>query len=95
VFRSGADAFLSGRLDNPGAEACAQRVLPRLGRCEPDLTLDLTGVDYVGGAGLRVLLALDGRAHAVGQRLRIIASPAVRNAAALAGVPGLARLFGG
>jgi len=49
---------LSGRLDADSAEEIKKRLEEVVDQGRADLVLDLAGVDYLSGAGLRVILSL-------------------------------------
>lgn len=49
---------LSGRLDAAGAPATEAELSGALGLVAPRLVIDLTGIDYISSAGLRVLLVV-------------------------------------
>lgn len=66
---------LKGRLDSRAAELCAARLLLLVADGRRALVLDMGEVDYVGGAGLRVLLMLSARARGCGSALRICSPP--------------------
>ena len=95
VLRDGvAVVSLKGRLDSRAAEVCAARLAPLAADGRPALVLDMAEVDYVGGAGLRVLIMLAARARACGSALRIEAPPrALIQALQLSGLG--ERLLGG
>ena len=49
---------LSGRLDADSAAETKKRLEKFVDQGQPDLVLDLAGVDYLSGGGLRVILGL-------------------------------------
>ena len=74
--------FLEGRLDSAAAAVMRETLLS----WEGDLTLDLGGLDYIGSAGLALLLAGWKRLRRTGRSLTLRhVRPEVRNVFALAG----------
>lgn len=47
-----------GRLDGAAAKSAEDRLTAALGSGEPRLAIDMTGLEYISSAGLRVLLLL-------------------------------------
>lgn len=47
---------VDGRLDGPGARELEERLVALIGGGERSLVIDMTGLDYINSAGLRVLL---------------------------------------
>ena len=72
----------AGRIDHASAESLKEALAPYLGRCaagQDQLVLDLSGVDYISSAGLRVLMLARKQAKAQGGTLVVAAlSPVVR-----------------
>lgn len=65
---------VSGRLDLASAEAFKAALLPHLDGCRPGgapVILALSGVDYIGSAGLRVLMLAARQAKAQDGRIAI------------------------
>lgn len=58
-----------GRIDSNTAKAFENTVMGAIGADEPQLLLDLGGVDYMSSAGLRVLLMAAKRTKAAGGKL--------------------------
>jgi anti-sigma B factor antagonist/stage II sporulation protein AA (anti-sigma F factor antagonist) len=59
----------SGRVDHQSADQLGAAMAPHVARCERaqcKLVLDLSGVDYMSSAGLRVLMVAAKRARAQG-----------------------------
>jgi anti-sigma B factor antagonist/stage II sporulation protein AA (anti-sigma F factor antagonist) len=71
-----------GRIDHASAEGLKEALAPYLGRCaagQDQLVLDLSGVDYISSAGLRVLMLARKQAKAQGGTLVVAAlSPIVQ-----------------
>ena len=71
-----------GRIDHLNAEAFGQAVAPHAEACcagGPALLFDLSGVEYISSAGLRVLMLASKRCVRAGGRLGVAApSPLVR-----------------
>ena len=61
----------AGRIDSTSAGALEARLAAALGGASPRLVLDLSGVDYISSAGLRVLLVAARRVQATGGRLAL------------------------
>src|SRR5215467_6380490 len=62
----------AGRIDHGSAESFKDALRPHLGRCasgQDQLVLDLSGVDYISSAGLRVLMLARKQAKAQGGTL--------------------------
>ncbi len=76
--RSGDASVLrvSGRLDAAHAQAFAEALLPLLGDAGASPVLDLSGVEYVSSAGLRVLLQAARKLQARAARLTLTQVPA-------------------
>ena len=49
---------LSGRLDSSAAPAAEERLSAALAGAPPRLAVDMSGLDYISSAGLRVLLVV-------------------------------------
>jgi anti-anti-sigma factor len=49
---------LSGRLDSSAAPSAEERLSAALSGAPPRLAIDMSGLDYISSAGLRVLLVL-------------------------------------
>ena len=49
---------LSGRLDSSAAPSAEERLSAALGGTPPRLAIDMSGLDYISSAGLRVLLVV-------------------------------------
>jgi anti-anti-sigma factor len=65
-----------GRVDHVTAEELKTALAPHLARCAPGqdhLVLDLSGVDYISSAGLRVLMLAAKQAKAQGGFLAVAA----------------------
>ena len=62
-----------GRLDSAAAPAFEQRLLGHLDAGEKGLVLDLTGLDYISSAGLRVLLVVAKRLRGANGRFVVCA----------------------
>jgi anti-sigma B factor antagonist len=60
---------LAGRVDSNTSGTLEKRLLARLAGGESRLVLDLSGVQYMSSAGLRVLLLASNRCQAAGGRL--------------------------
>jgi anti-anti-sigma factor len=71
-----------GRLDHANAESLREALAPHMLRCaaaQDQLVLDLSGVDYISSAGLRVLMLARKQAKAQGGTLVIAGlQPVVR-----------------
>jgi anti-anti-sigma factor len=75
-----------GRLDSAAAPAFEQRLLGHLDTGERGVVLDLTGLDYISSAGLRVLLVVAKRLRAGNRRFVVCAlRSAVREVFELSG----------
>jgi anti-anti-sigma factor len=76
----------AGRIDTTTAGALETRLAAALAGVSPRLVLDLSGVDYISSAGLRVLLVAARRLQATDGRLVLCAmGPPVRQVFQLAG----------
>ena len=60
---------VQGRMDGTTARTLEDRLMGRLGSMETRIVLDLTRLDYIGSAGLRILLMAAKRAESSGSRL--------------------------
>jgi anti-anti-sigma factor len=60
-----------GRIDTTTAGALETRLASALTGASPQLVVDLSGVDYISSAGLRVLLVAARRVQATGGRLAL------------------------
>jgi anti-anti-sigma factor len=71
---------VSGEIDMATSETMAERVLGRLAERPPTLVIDLSGVEFLGSAGLSVLIEASQQAEQGATTLRIIATapPALR-----------------
>ncbi|WCT74169.1 STAS domain-containing protein [Sphingomonas naphthae] len=63
--------LMDGRLDSRSAEGCANQLLKLVEDGRLALILDMSEVDYIGAAGLRVLLMLIVRATPLGVQVRL------------------------
>ena len=64
----------SGRIDHASAEAFKAALAPHIARCasgQDQIVLDLSGVDYISSAGLRVLMLARKQAKAQGGGLAL------------------------
>jgi stage II sporulation protein AA (anti-sigma F factor antagonist) len=77
---------IDGEIDIANARAIEATLLGVEAAGVQDVVLDLTGVEFLASAGLRVILDADERARARGRRLTLLASPAVRWVTDLAGL---------
>lgn len=69
---------LSGRLDMAAAEAATDVIMDAVGSSPGGAILDLTAVDFISSAGLRLLILARRTAESEGKKLGIIgAQPAV------------------
>ena len=69
---------LSGRLDMATADADSPMVMQALEESVVGVICDLAGVDFIGSAGLRMLIAASQRAQATGKQIALIrVQPAV------------------
>ena len=76
----------AGRIDTTTAGTLETRLGAALAGTAPRLVLDLSGVDYISSAGLRVLLVAARQVQAAGGRLALCAmGPSVRQVFQLAG----------
>jgi anti-sigma B factor antagonist/stage II sporulation protein AA (anti-sigma F factor antagonist) len=67
----------AGRLDHGTAETLHAQLTPHLARCAKDLdhvVLDLSGVDYISSAGLRVIMLAAKQAKSQGGFLAVAAA---------------------
>jgi len=79
----------AGELDIASAPGLEHSLLHALEGSARSIVLDLRAVDFIDGAGLRVLLWAAGRSREDGDRLRIdCGSPAVRQLIDLSGAGG-------
>ena|SRR5579872_23279 len=77
---------LQGRLDSSAASRCESALLALVEDGRNPVILDLGGVDYIGGQGLRVLVLAQRRAESLGIPFSLRnPSPAVADAFAVAG----------
>ena len=60
---------VQGRMDNTTARELEDRLVGRLARAEARIVLDLSRLEYIGSAGLRILLMAAKRAEQSGSRL--------------------------
>ena len=76
----------AGRIDTTTSGALEARLASALAGASPQVVVDLSGVDYISSAGLRVLLVAARRVQAGGGRLALCAmGPPVRQVFQLAG----------
>ena len=69
---------LSGRLDMATADADSPTAMQALEESTAGVIYDLAGVDFIGSAGLRMLIAASKRAQATGKQIALIrAQPGV------------------
>lgn len=69
-----------GRIDHVNAEAFGKAVAPHVEACNhsgPRLLFDLSGVDYISSAGLRVLMLASKRAIPAGGKIGVAAPTAM------------------
>ncbi len=69
-----------GRIDHTNAEAFGQALAPHVEACAqhgPRLLFDLSGLEYISSAGLRVLMLASKRAIPAGGRLGVAAPTAL------------------
>lgn len=84
---------LNGRIDSRTADVLADELLGRIVDGRRALVVDLAKVDYVGAAGLRVLLMIAARAASYGIGLRLCCvQPAVADVFAASGLAGRFRI---
>jgi anti-sigma B factor antagonist/stage II sporulation protein AA (anti-sigma F factor antagonist) len=82
--RQGSVAMVAprGRIDHLNADAFSKALAPHVDQCRKDgaqLLLDLSGLEYISSAGLRVLMLASKRAVAAGGRIGVAApQPLVR-----------------
>jgi anti-anti-sigma factor len=57
---------LQGRLDSSTVRACEAALLQHIEDGRQKVILDLSGVDYIGGQGLRILVLAQRRAESLG-----------------------------
>ena len=71
---------VSGEIDMSTSETMAERLLGRLAERPPVLVIDLSGVEFLGSAGLSVLIEASQQAEQGATTLRIVATapPALR-----------------
>ena len=70
----------TGRIDHARADGLKDALAPHLGRCaagQDQLVLDLSGVEYISSAGLRVLMLARKQAKAQGGTLVVAALPPI------------------
>ena len=77
---------VSGELDLANAPAVDAALRGAEAAGAGDIVLDLTDLDFLGSAGLRVILQADERARARGSSLTILPSDAVRRLTDLTGL---------
>ncbi len=80
--------FVSGELDLATAAELFRRVEEAQGGEEPPAELDLSGLVFLDGSGLRCLMAVQSGANGQGGLELVRASRAVRRLFALAGLSG-------
>ena len=77
---------LQGRLDGSTAASCEAALLRHIEDGRESAILDLGGLDYIGGQGLRILVLAQRRAESLGIPFSLRnPSPAVADALAVAG----------
>ena len=77
---------LVGRLDSSAAPSAEERFARLLGGRTPHLALDLTGLDYISSAGLRVLLVVAKKVQQAAGRIVLFGLvPNVREVFAVSG----------
>jgi anti-anti-sigma factor len=82
--------FVDGRLGHDAAAEMDRAVLEHASNGVGDVVVDLSGVDYLSGAALRVFQSIAHRQAQNGRRLRVRApSEAARFALELSGLAGL------
>ncbi|MEO5762598.1 MAG: STAS domain-containing protein [Vicinamibacteria bacterium] len=87
-LEGGVVVFVTGRIDSNTSDELERLVLAKGG--EPRLVVDLSGVEYVSSAGLRVFLMLAKKMKSASGRLGLCALPAsVRQVFDLAGFTSL------
>ena len=78
---------LQGRLDASTAANCEAALLRRIEDGRKTAILDLSGLDYIGGQGLRILVLAERRAESLGIPFSLRnPSPAVADVLAVAGL---------
>jgi anti-anti-sigma factor len=86
--RIGGEAALAlqGRLDGSTAARCEAELLERVADGRKAAIIDLSGLDYIGGQGLRVLVLAQRRAESLGIPFSLRnPSPPVADVLAVAG----------
>lgn len=82
--------FVAGRLDHAGAAELETAALQHASSADATVIIELSGVDYLSSAGLKVFEALADRQSQQGGRLRLRApSVAARLALELSGLAAL------
>ena len=77
---------LQGRLDGSTAARCEAELLERVADGRKAVLVDLSGVEYMGGQGLRVLVLAQRRAESLGLPFSLHnPSPAAADVLAVAG----------
>ena len=77
---------LQGRLDGSTAARCEAELLERVADGRKAMIIDISGVEYIGGQGLRVLMLAQRRAESLGIPFSLRnPSPAVADVLAVAG----------
>jgi anti-anti-sigma factor len=77
---------LQGRLDGSTAARCEAELLERVADGRKTVLLDLSGMEYIGGQGLRVLVLAQRRAESLGIPFSLRnPSPPVADVLAVAG----------
>ena len=65
---------VSGRIDHLSASAFHEALTPHLSHCSADgtpIVLDLSGLDYISSAGLRIFMIVAKQANARGGRIAV------------------------
>jgi anti-sigma B factor antagonist len=79
-------ARLAGRLDSSSAPAAEEQLTGLIGGEAPRLAIDLTGLDYISSAGLRVLLLAARKVQQAHGKLALFGlAPHVREVFAISG----------
>lgn len=79
-------AKLAGRLDSGSAAAAEEQLTRLVGGSAPRLVIDLSQLDYVSSAGLRVLLIVARKVQQAQGRLALFGlSPGVRDVFSISG----------
>jgi anti-anti-sigma factor len=77
---------LQGRLDGSTAVRCEAELLERVADGRKAVIIDLSGLDYIGGQGLRILVLAQRRAESLGVPFSLRnPSPPVADVLAVAG----------